>query len=55
MKKIKAAMAAVLALEKEGTSKAFGVPDAAIEPFYADSTLVRTFEKLANFEIGQKA
>jgi tartronate-semialdehyde synthase len=32
---MKAAMAAVLVLEKEGISQAFGVPGAAINPFYA--------------------
>ena len=35
MTKMKAAMAAVLVLEKEGISQAFGVPGAAINPFYA--------------------
>jgi tartronate-semialdehyde synthase len=32
---MKAAMAAVLVLEKEGVSQAFGVPGAAINPFYS--------------------
>lgn len=35
MAKMKAAMAAVLVLEKEGVTNAFGVPGAAINPFYA--------------------
>ena len=35
MAKMKAAMAAVLVLEKEGVTMAFGVPGAAINPFYA--------------------
>ena len=35
MPKIKAAMAAVLVMEKEGISQAFGVPGAAINPLYA--------------------
>ena len=35
MAKMKAAMAAVLVLEKEGVSQAFGVPGAAINPLYA--------------------
>ncbi len=35
MTKMKAAMAAVLVLEKEGITTAFGVPGAAINPFYA--------------------
>ena len=35
MAKMKAAMAAVLVLEKEGITQAFGVPGAAINPFYA--------------------
>jgi tartronate-semialdehyde synthase len=35
MAKMKAAMAAVLVLEKEGISQAFGVPGAAINPFYS--------------------
>lgn len=35
MAKMKAALAAVLVLEKEGISQAFGVPGAAINPFYA--------------------
>ena len=35
MTKMKAAMAAVLVLEKEGVSQAFGVPGAAINPLYA--------------------
>jgi tartronate-semialdehyde synthase len=35
MAKMKAAMAAVLVLEKEGITNAFGVPGAAINPFYA--------------------
>lgn len=34
MARMKAAMAAVLVLEKEGVSQAFGVPGAAINPFY---------------------
>lgn len=35
MPKMKAAMAAVLVMEKEGVSLAFGVPGAAINPLYA--------------------
>jgi tartronate-semialdehyde synthase len=35
MAKMKAIMAAVLVLEKEGVSQAFGVPGAAINPLYA--------------------
>ncbi len=35
MPKMKAAMAAVLVMEKEGVSQAFGVPGAAINPLYA--------------------
>ncbi|MFC5497710.1 glyoxylate carboligase [Caenimonas terrae] len=35
MAKMKAAMAAVLVLEKEGVGQAFGVPGAAINPLYA--------------------
>jgi tartronate-semialdehyde synthase len=35
MAKMKAAMAALLVLEKEGVTNAFGVPGAAINPFYA--------------------
>jgi tartronate-semialdehyde synthase len=35
MAKMKAAMAAVLVLEKEGVAQAFGVPGAAINPCYA--------------------
>ena len=35
MAKMKAALAAVLVLEKEGITQAFGVPGAAINPFYA--------------------
>ena len=35
MPKMKAAMAAVLVMEKEGITKAFGVPGAAINPLYA--------------------
>ena len=35
MAKMKAALAAVLVLEKEGISQAFGVPGAAINPLYA--------------------
>jgi tartronate-semialdehyde synthase len=35
MTKMKAAMAAVLVLEKEGINQAFGVPGAAINPLYA--------------------
>lgn len=35
MPKMKAAMAAVLVLEKEGITQAFGVPGAAINPLYA--------------------
>ncbi len=35
MTKMKAAMAAVLVMEKEGVSQAFGVPGAAINPLYA--------------------
>jgi len=35
MAKMKAAMAAVLVMEKEGVNQAFGVPGAAINPLYA--------------------
>ncbi len=35
MAKMKAAMAAVLVMEREGVTQAFGVPGAAINPFYA--------------------
>ncbi|SEJ48943.1 MULTISPECIES: glyoxylate carboligase [unclassified Variovorax] len=35
MAKMRAALAAVLVLEKEGVTQAFGVPGAAINPFYA--------------------
>ena len=35
MAKMKAAMAAVLVMEKEGITQAFGVPGAAINPLYA--------------------
>ena len=35
MAKMKAAMAAVLVMEKEGVSQVFGVPGAAINPLYA--------------------
>src|SRR5690349_15758907 len=35
MSRMKAAMAAVLVLEKEGITQAFGVPGAAINPLYA--------------------
>jgi tartronate-semialdehyde synthase len=35
MARMKAAMAAVLVMEKEGVSQAFGVPGAAINPLYA--------------------
>lgn len=35
MAKMKAAMAAVLVMEKEGITQAFGVPGAAINPFYS--------------------
>ena len=34
MAKMKAAMAAVLVMEKEGITQAFGVPGAAINPLY---------------------
>ena len=33
MPKMKAAMAAVLVLEKEGITQAFGVPGAALNPY----------------------
>ena len=35
MSRMKAVMAAVLVMEKEGISQAFGVPGAAINPLYA--------------------
>ena len=35
MAKMKAAMAAVLVLETDAITQAFGVPGAAINPFYA--------------------
>ena len=35
MATMKAAMAAVLVMEKEGITQLFGVPGAAINPFYA--------------------
>src|SRR5215471_15839156 len=35
MAKMKAVMAAVLVMEKEGITQAFGVPGAAINPLYA--------------------
>ena len=35
MARMKAAMAAVLVMEKEGVAQAFGVPGAAINPLYA--------------------
>jgi hypothetical protein len=35
MAKMKAAMAAVLVMEKEGITQAFGVPGAAINPLYS--------------------
>ena len=35
MPRMKAAMAAVLVMEKEGVTHAFGVPGAAINPLYA--------------------
>ena len=35
MAKMRAAMAAVLVMEKEGISQAFGIPGAAINPLYA--------------------
>ena len=35
MAKMKAAMAAVLVMEKEGVNQAFGVPGAAINPLYS--------------------
>ncbi|MFY8054485.1 MAG: thiamine pyrophosphate-binding protein, partial [Limnohabitans sp.] len=35
MAKMKAAMAAVLVMQKEGVTQAFGVPGAAINPLYA--------------------
>ena len=35
MAKMKAAMAAVLVMEIEGVTQAFGVPGAAINPLYA--------------------
>ena len=35
MARKKAVMAAVLVMEKEGISQAFGVPGAAINPLYA--------------------
>ena len=35
MARMKAAEAAVLILEKEGATQAFGLPGAAINPFYA--------------------
>ena len=35
MAKMKAVMAAVLVMEKEGVTQAFGVPGAAINPMYA--------------------
>ena len=35
MAKMKAAMAAVLVMEKEGVSHAFGVPGAEINPLYS--------------------
>lgn len=35
MAKMKAAMAAILVMEKEGITQTFGVPGAAINPFYA--------------------
>ena len=35
MTKMKAAMAAVLVMEKEGVTQAFGVPGAAINPLYS--------------------
>ena len=35
MAKMKAVMAAVLVMEKEGVTQAFGVPGAAINPLYA--------------------
>jgi glyoxylate carboligase len=35
MAKMKAAMAAVLVMEKEGITQAFGVPGAAINPVYS--------------------
>ena len=35
MARMKAVMAAVLVMEKEGITQAFGVPGAAINPLYA--------------------
>ena len=35
MAKMKAVMAGVLVMEKEGITQAFGVPGAAINPLYA--------------------
>ena len=35
MARMKAAMAAVLVMEREGVAQAFGVPGAAINPLYA--------------------
>ena len=35
MAKMKAVMAAVLVMEKEGITQAFGVPGAAINPMYS--------------------
>ena len=35
MAKMKAAMAAVLVMEKEGITQAFGIPGAAINPLYS--------------------
>src|SRR3954447_2102360 len=42
MAKMKAAMAAVLVMEKEGIRQAFGVPGAAINPLYAQLRERRT-------------
>ena len=55
MAKMKAAMAAVLVMEKEGITQAFGVPGAAINPLYAqlrarqsiDHVLARHVDALA--------
>ena len=51
MAKMKAAMAAVLVMEKEGISQAFGVPGAAINPLYAAMVKEDRKLRLAGYEV----
>ena len=48
MAKMKAAMAAVLVMEKEGVSVSFGVPGAAINPLYSQMRERGTIDHIGN-------